>query len=85
MIPNDFVGIPFQFIVGARMPSAHPHGRANPQGAQTLLRQRPQKGTPFCKELHRIPASFVAGGPAPTASLCPAAAAFPPRIPCLDV
>ena len=31
-----------------------------------------------------LSSSFLAGGPAPTASLCPAAAACAPCIPCLD-
>ena len=69
------------------------HGRADASGsdcAARLWRRPPQEAGIRCgsgpKGAARVnrPGLFLAGGPAPTASLCPAVPAFPPRIPCLD-
>ena len=93
LISNDFVENPFQSIAGVRPPAAHPHGRADPQGAQTPLRQRPKKGVPskpfysahpFWQGIATLSGSFLAGVPAPAASLCSAVPDFPPFIPSLE-
>ena len=69
---------------------AGPPARNEPESVAIPCKMRLQCKTvyivhPFLQGIATISGSFLAGGPAPTASLCPAAAAFAPRNPCFDV